>query len=116
MIDAMKIRHLLIVSLGLAIAVAFAEEVKLPVDHDDKGTVYVAPNLSPTEKSVDMNGASVGVQRPDGQAVYGGVDTSSPLPTYSAGVSTGGNVSFSAGASSDGKASSSVKAGVTIKY
>ena len=116
MIESMKFRHLLLVSLVLAGAVAFAEEVKLPVDHDDNGTVYVAPNLSPTEKSVDMNGASVGVQRPDGQAVYGGVDTSAPLPTYSAGASTGGNVSFSAGASSDGKKSNAVKAGVTIKY
>ncbi len=116
MIDVMKFRIALLASLCLAGAAARAEEVKVPLNNDNKGTLYVAPDVAPTEKSVNVNGASVGVQRPDGQAVYGGVNTSTPLPTYSAGASTGGDVSFSAGASSDGNKNSSVKAGVTIKY
>jgi hypothetical protein len=117
MIEAMNLRIALLSSLFFASIGALAEEVKVPLNNgEDQGTVYVAPNVSPTEKSADVNGATVGMQKPDGQAVYGGVDTSSALPTYSAGVATGGDVSFTAGASSDGKTKNEVKAGVTIKY
>lgn len=96
--------------------VLHAEPLKVPLDSDDKGTVYVAPNVTSTEKSVDTTGATVGVQRPDGSGVYGGVDTATPRPTYSLGASTPGNVSYSAGVQSDGKTNNGVKAGVTIKY
>ena len=93
-----------------------AEDLKLPLDSDDKGTVYVNPNLSPTESAVNTKGATVGVERPDGSGVSGGVDTSKERPTYSLGASTGGKRSYSAGAFSDGKNNAGVKAGVTIKY
>jgi len=99
--------------LGFA---ARAEPIKLPVDSDEKGSVYVAPNVNPTETSATVNGATVGIQRPDGSGTYIGTDTSTPRPTYSLGASTGGNVSFSGGVQSDGKANNGVKAGVTIKY
>jgi hypothetical protein len=99
--------------LGFA---ARAEPIKLPVDNDEKGTVYVAPNVNPTETSATVNGATVGVQRPDGSGTYIGTDTSTPRPTYSLGASTGGNVSFSGGVQTDGKTNNGVKAGVTIKY
>ena len=93
-----------------------AEELKLPIDSDDKGTVYVNPNLSPTEDAVNTKGATVGVERVDGSGMYGGVDTSKERSTYSLGASTGGKRSYSAGAFSDGKNNAGVKAGVTIKY
>lgn len=99
--------------LGFA---ARAEPIKLPVDNDEKGTVYVAPNVNPTETSATVNGATVGVQRPDGSGTYIGTDTSTPRPIYSLGASTGGNVSFSGGVQTDGKTNNGVKAGVTIKY
>ena len=93
-----------------------AEELKLPIDSDDKETVYVNPNLSSTENAVVTKGATVGVERPDGSGMYGGVDTSKERSTYSLGASTGGKRSYSAGAFSDGKNNAGVKAGVTIKY
>ena len=99
-----------------AVASAVAAPVKLPVDSDDKGTVYVAPNVNPTETSAYTTGATVGVERRDGSGAYIGTDTSTPRPTYSLGASTGGNVSLTGGVSSDGKANNGVKAGVTIKY
>jgi hypothetical protein len=99
-----------------AAALAVAEPVKLPVDNDDKGTVYVAPNVNPTETSAYTSGATVGVERRDGSGAYVGTDTSTPRPTYSLGASTGGNVSLTGGVSSDGKTNNGVKAGVTIKY
>ena len=102
--------------LALAPVLANAEEPKLPIDSDDKGSVYIAPKVSPTETSVEAHGAAVGVQRKDGSSLYGGMDTSSTRPTDSVGGSTGGNVSFSAGAESDGKDKHGVKAGVQIKY
>ncbi|CAN7409016.1 MULTISPECIES: hypothetical protein [Variovorax] len=95
---------------------AMAEPVKLPLDSDDKGTVYVAPNINSTETSAYTKGATVGVQRPDGSGSYIGTDTSTPRPTYSLGASTGGNVSLTGGVLTDGKANNGVKAGVTIKY
>ena len=104
------------VALAATAALAHAQPVKLPLDSDDKGTVYVTPNVTPTEKSIDATGGTVGVQRPDGSGVYGGVDTATPRPTYSVGASTPGNVSYSAGVQSDGKTNNGVKAGVTIKY
>ena len=107
-----------IASLALAAccAGAAAQEVKVPVQTSEKGTVYVAPNVASTEDSANTKGAVMGVERPDGSGVYGGVDTSGPRPAYSAGASTGGNVSFSAGVKSDGKNSAGASAGVTIKY
>lgn len=95
---------------------ATAEEVKVPIDNGEKGTVYVAPNVNSTETSAYTKGATVGVQRPDGSGTYIGTDTSLPRPTYSLGGSTGGNMSFNGGVTSDGKANNGVKAGVTIKY
>lgn len=95
---------------------ALAQPLKLPVDSSEKGTVYVTPNLSSTETSANTNGATVGVERPDGAGAYGGVDTSAPRRTYSAGASSGGSTSFSAGVQSDGKTNNGVKAGVTLKY
>jgi hypothetical protein len=111
-------RRVIIASLSwvACCVTAHAESLKLPVDSDDKGTVYVAPNVSSTETSAYTKGATVGVQRPDGAETYGGVDTSTPRPTYSLGGATGGSTSFSAGAQSDGKSNVGVKAGVTIKY
>ncbi len=89
---------------------------KVPIQTDDKGSVYVAPNVASTEKSMETKGATVGVQKSDGSSVYTGVDTTNSRPTYSVGGSTGGTTSFSAGATSDGKDSQGVKAGITIKY
>lgn len=103
-------------SLVACAAMTFAEEVKVPVDTSDKGTVYVAPIVNPTETSATTSGAAVGLERTDGSSVKAGVDTSGVRPTYSLGASTGGNTSFSAGAHSDGKANTGVKAGITIKY
>jgi hypothetical protein len=105
-------------SLALALGPLFAQadEPKLPIDSDDKGSIYVAPKVSPTETSMEAHGATVGVERKDGSSLYGGMDTSTTRPTYSVGGSTGGNVSFSAGAESDGKDRHGVKAGVKIKY
>ncbi|WP_432726704.1 hypothetical protein [Variovorax sp. W6] len=100
---------------GLGTA-AWAEPIKLPVDSDEKGSVYVAPNVNSTETSATVNGATIGVQRPDGSGTYIGTDTSTPRPTYSLGASTGGNTSFSGGVQSDGKNNNGVKAGVTIRY
>lgn len=107
---------LAVLAFALSPVFARAEEPKLPIDTDDKGSVYIAPKVSPTETSVDTHGATVGVQRKDGSSLYGGMDTSTPRPTYSVGGSTGGDVSFSAGAESDGKDRHGVKAGVQIKY
>lgn len=95
---------------------AVAEPVKLPVDSDDKGTIYVAPNVNSTETSAYTKGATIGVERPDGSGTYIGTDTSTPRPTYSLGASTGGNVSLTGGVLSDGKNNNGVKAGITIKY
>lgn len=105
-----------LLSLALCCAPAFAESPKLPLKSDDGGTVYVNPNLSPTEKSMDSNGATVGVERPDGSSKYMGVETTGPRPTYSLGGSTAGDLSYSAGVFSDGNEKKGVKAGVTIKY
>ncbi len=102
--------------LGASCALVQAEPIKVPVDNDDKGTVYVAPNVNPTEQAATVNGATVGVQRPDGSGTYIGTDTSTPRPTYSLGAITGGHVSLNGGVSSDGKANNGVQAGVTIKY
>jgi hypothetical protein len=104
--------------LGLAMgcAAALAQTPKLPLKSDDNGTVYVNPNVSPTEKAIDTNGATVGVERPDGSSKYMGVDTAGPKPTYSLGGSTAGDLSYSAGVFSDGKEKKGVKAGVTLKY
>ncbi|WP_341888540.1 hypothetical protein [Variovorax sp. YR752] len=99
-----------------AAVVAIAEPVKVPIDSDEKGTAYITPNVDSTETSARTNGATVGVQRPDGSALEAGTDTSGKRPTYSVGAKTGGDVSFSGGAHSDGKANTGVKAGVTIKY
>ncbi|RZL93257.1 MAG: hypothetical protein EOP76_09770 [Variovorax sp.] len=94
-----------------------SEPLKVPLASDDeKGTLYVAPNVVPNETSAATQGATVGVQRPDGAGMYGGMDTSTTRPTYSVGAKTGGDVSFSAGAESDGKDKKAVKAGITIKY
>lgn len=107
---------LVVLSILACHAAAFAEEVKLPVQSSDKGTVYVAPNVNSTEDSATTTGATVGVQRPDGSGLNAGIDKAGERPTYSVGASTGGNTSFSAGAHSDGKANTGVKAGITIKY
>ena len=103
------------VACAAAVA-AIAEPVRVPVDSDDKGTAYIAPNVNSTETSARTNGATVGVQRPDGSALEAGTDTSGKRPTYSVGAKTGGDVSFSGGAHSDGKANTRVEAGITIKY
>jgi len=108
----------ILASLGLAACCAgvLAQPLQVPVESSEQGTVYVSPNVSSTETSARTNGATLGVQRRDGSATYGGVDTSGTRPNYSLGGSTGGNTSFSAGAQSDGKSNTGVKAGVTIKY
>ncbi|MGJ7509648.1 hypothetical protein [Variovorax sp. GT1P44] len=108
----------ILVSIGLAACCTgvFAEDLKLPLDSSDKGTVYVNPNVTPTETSVNTNGATLGVERPDGSGLRAGVDTSAERSKYSVGASTGGKRSFSADAFSDGKNNAGVKAGVTIKY
>ncbi len=92
------------------------DPVKVPLKSNDNGSIYVQPNVSSTEDSVNTKGAVMGVQRKDGSGAYAGVDTGTPKPTYSLGASTGGNTSFSAGVQSDGKENSGVKAGLTIKY
>lgn len=107
---------LALLALAACCGSAFAEDPKLAVDSDEEGTVYVSPNAQSTETSVRTQGGTLGMQRPDGSGAYGGVDTSGMRNTYSAGASTGGNVSFSAGAKADGKNNAGVKAGVTIKY
>lgn len=111
-------RKSILVFIGVAACctAVFAEELKLPIESGDKGTVYVNPNLTPTETSVNTKGATLGVERPDGAGVRGGVDTSGERSTYSVGGSTGGKRSYSAEAFSDGKSNAGVKAGVTIKY
>ncbi|MEJ8858045.1 hypothetical protein WKW79_25980 [Variovorax robiniae] len=106
----------LLVCLTTACGSALADELKLPVDSDDKGTVYVSPNVTSTEDSVNTKGATVGVERPDGSKTFGGMDTSGPKPSYSAGAETGGKTSFSVEAHSDGKNNTGAKAGVKIKY
>ena len=95
---------------------AFAQTPKLPLKSDDNATVYVEPNLSSTETSMESNGATVGVERPDGSSKHIGVDTTGSRPTYSLGGSTAGDLSYSAGVFSDGKEKKGVKAGVTLKY
>jgi hypothetical protein len=100
----------------LGCAAASAQVPKLPLASNDEGSAYVAPNVTPTEKSVDTNGATVGVQHNDGSNAHAGVDTSGVRPTYSLGGSTPGNVSYSVDGFSDGKDNKGVKAGVTIKY
>lgn len=111
-------RHwMLAIGLSLGATVVVAEEVKVPIDSNDERIVYVAPNVVSTESTVVTNGATVGVQKPNGSTAYGGMNTAGDRPTYSVGASTGGDVSFSAGVQSDGrKESAAVKAGVTIKY
>ncbi|WP_076997458.1 hypothetical protein [Variovorax sp. KK3] len=102
--------------LVAACMAAHAEAPKVPLESNDEGSIYVSPNVAPTEKSATANGATLGVQNKDGSGAYGGVDTSAGRPSYSLGASTGGDVSFSAGAHSDGKDNKGVKAGVTIRY
>lgn len=111
-------RKYLVASVGLVVcgAGALAQTPKLPLKSDDSGTVYVNPNVTSTEKSMDANGATVGVEHPDGSSKYLGVDTSGNRPTYSLGGSTAGDLSYSAGVFSDGKDKKGVKAGVTLKY
>ena len=103
-------------ALGACCAAALAQTPKIPLESNDEGSIYVSPNLSPTEKAATANGATVGLQRKDGSGLYGGMDTSGTRPNYSLGASTGGDVSFSAGAHTDGKDNKGVKAGVTIRY
>lgn len=108
---------LMLIAGALCGGAVLAQAPKVPILADDKGAVYVEPNVQSTETSAETKGATVGVQRPDGSGAYGGVDTSGTKPAYSVGASTGGNVSFSAGTTTDGKKESTgVKAGVTIKY
>jgi len=108
---------LILIAFGAACgATAFADEPKVPVQTDDKGSVYVQPKVHSVDKAATVNGATVGVERKDGSAAYGGVETSGEKPTYSVGGATGGSVSYSAGAHSDGKDNRGVKAGITIKY
>lgn len=113
----MKASSVLLWSLLASACLARAEEVKVPIDSDDKGIIYVAPDVAPTGSTVVTNGATVGVQRPDGSSTYGGMNTAGERPKYSVGASTGGDTSFSAGVESDGrKESAGVKAGVKIKF
>ena len=117
--DALRMNTSSILAFGLAACTlgAAAEELKLPIDSDDKRIVYVTPDVVSTDNTVVTKGATVGVQRPDGSTTYGGMNVAGERPTYSLGASTGGDVSFSAGVQSDGrKESAGVKAGVTIKY
>ena len=103
--------------MAVSAAGAAAQTPKVPLTSDDQGSVYVEPNSSSTDTSIETKGATIGVQRKDGSSTYTGVDTSGTLPAYSVGGSTGGDLSFSAGAKSDGsKANTGVKAGITIKY
>lgn len=113
----MNTHRMLVAGLAVFATAGFAEELKVPIDSDDKRIVYVTPNVVSTESTVVTNGATIGVQKPDGSTAYGGMNTVGERPTYSVGASTGGDVSFSAGVQSDGrKESAAVKAGVTIKY
>ncbi len=113
----MKTAIVLLWGLLAGAFLAQAEEVKVPIDSDDKRIIYVAPEVAPTGSTVVTNGASVGIQRPDGSTTYGGMNTAGDRPMYSVGASTGGDTSFSAGVSSDGrKESAGVKAGVKIKF
>jgi hypothetical protein len=112
---------IVLTTLGWGAACAFAplvhaEPVKVPVETNEKGTYYVAPNVNSTEDSAYTTGGIVGVERKDGSGGYIGTDTSLQRPTYSLGASTGGNVSFMGGVSSDGKNNNGVKAGVKIRY
>jgi len=111
-------RNYVVLSLCLAAACsgAVADELKLPVESGEKGSVYVSPNVTSTEDSLNSKGAKVGVERPDGGKTFAGTDTSGPRPTYSAGGESGGKTSFSAEAFSDGKNNTGAKAGVKIKY
>ena len=113
---SLQTRTLLAAALLSGSAAAVAEEVKVPVETTDKGSMYVAPIVNPTETSATTTGATVGVERKDGSGVKAGIDKSGERPTYSVGGSTGGNTSFSADVQSDGKANTGVKAGITIKY
>jgi hypothetical protein len=103
-------------ALAACCSTSFAQTPKLPLESNDEGSIYVSPNLSPTEKAATANGGTLGLQRKDGSGVYGGMDTSGRRPNYSLGASTGGDVSFTAGAHTDGKDNKGVKAGVTIRY
>lgn len=108
-----------VIGLGLAAwcgAALAADPVKVPIESNDNGSIYVQPNVSSTADSVTTQGAVMGVQRKDGSGAYAGVDTATPKPTYSLGATTSGTTSFSAGVQSDGKENNGVKAGVTIKY
>ena len=93
-----------------------ADEPKLPIDSDDKGSIYIAPIVTPTESTAQTNGAKVGVENKDGSGTAIGIDTSTQRPVYSIEKKTGGDVSVDTGLTSDGKANNGVKAGVTIKY
>ncbi|MDM0035423.1 hypothetical protein QTI33_25040 [Variovorax sp. J22P271] len=112
----MRTSHLAALGVAACCAAALAQTPKLPLKSDDSGTLYVEPNVSPTEKSMESKGATVGAERPDGSAKYIGVDTTGTRPTYSLGGSTAGDLSYSAGVFSDGKEKKGVKAGVTLKY
>ncbi len=63
---------ILATTLGLSAlgASTQAEPVKVPVDSDEKGSVYVAPNVNPTETSATVKGGTVGVLRPDGSGTH----------------------------------------------
>jgi len=104
------------IASALACGSACAQAPKLPVATDDQGSAYIAPNLTPTDTSVETHGATVGVERHDGGGVRAGVDSSGERPTYSLGGSTPGKISYSVDGFSDGKDNKGVKAGVTIKY
>jgi hypothetical protein len=112
----MRILPSVLICLAAPCGSVFADEIKLPVESGDRGTVYVSPNVNSTEDSVNTKGATVGVERPDGSKTFGGMDTSGEKPTYSAGAETGGKTSFSVEAHSDGKNNTGAKAGVKIKY
>ena len=112
----MRTSTVAVLGLAACCAAALAQTPKLPLKSDDAGTVYVEPNVSPTETSMESKGATVGAQRPDGSSKYIGVDNTGTRPTYSLGGSTAGNLSYSAGAFSDGNEKKGAKAGVTLKY
>ncbi|VWX59307.1 conserved exported hypothetical protein [Burkholderiales bacterium 8X] len=102
--------------LVAASSAGLAQTPKLPIQSSEESTIYVNPNATSTENSIETKGATLGVQNKDGSGMYGGMDTSGRRPTYSLGASSGGDVSFSAGAESDGKDKKGLKAGITIKY
>ena len=99
----MKTASVLLLSLLAGASLARAEEVKVPIDSDDKRIIYVAPDVAPTGSTVVTNGATVCFQGPYGSTTYGGINTAGDRPTYSVGASTGGDTSFSAGVSSEGR-------------